>query len=111
MTTLFSKMKFYYLLALSLLIYVINANPQGPVELNDRIQDIFGLSDQIYTDNRAGFADIVTPEPENIPPTLTPQVINNNGQSCKCVPYWKCAPENGPMKTTDSRFFGEIDVR
>lgn len=88
-------------------LYVISATPQRNSQLiNDRIQNVFG------TVNRGGFADIVTPEPENLTPTQSPQVITNNGQSCKCVPYWMCEPSNNPATTTtDSRFFGEIDVR
>lgn len=86
-------------------LYVISANPQQNSQLiNDRIQNVFGA-------NRGGFAEIVTPEPENLLPTQSPQVITNNGQSCKCVPYWMCEPSNNPTTTTDSRFFGEIDVR
>lgn len=63
---------------------------------------------------RGGFGEIVQPEPENLSPTLAPQLLNTgDGQPCKCVPYWKCEPSNNPAKpvTTDSRFFGEIDVR
>lgn len=102
-------LKFFFV---SLLICVIYAKPQQTDQLvNDRIQNVFGSPNQIISDNRGGFADIVTPEPENLLPTSSPQVINNNGQSCKCVPYWMCAPENTPTRTTDNRFFGEIDVR
>lgn len=106
-------MTFREVFLLSMLICVLNAKPQQTDQLvDDRIQNIFGPPNQIVTDNRGGFADIVTPEPENLAPTLSPQVINgNDGQSCKCVPYWMCAPENSPTRTTDNRFFGEIDVR
>lgn len=89
-------------------ICVINASPQRNDQLlNDRIQNVFGLANP---DNRGGFGDIVTPEPE-FTPTLTPQFLNNNGQSCKCVPYTMCTPQNDPLTTTDSRFFGELDIR
>ncbi|CRL07166.1 CLUMA_CG020154, isoform A [Clunio marinus] len=81
--------------------------------LNDRIQNVFGNSrGNTKNVNRGGFGEIVLPEPENISPTQAPQVINTNGQICKCVPYWMCEPSNNPTtSTTDSRFFGEIDVR
>lgn len=105
-------MTFREVFTLYLLICVISANPQRDDQLlNDRIQNVFGSQNQIFTDNRGGFADIVTPEPENLAPTLSPQVITSGSGSCKCVPYWMCAPENNPKMTTDSRFFGEIDVR
>jgi len=106
-------MTFSEVFSLCLLICVISAKPQQDDQLVvDRIQNVFGSPNQISADNRAGFGDIVTPEPENIPPTLTPQIMNNgNGQTCKCVPYWMCAPETNRIQTTDSRFFGEIDVR
>lgn len=101
-------MTFRAAFGLCLLTVVIVANPQQRNNqlLNDRIQNVFG------TGNRGGFGEIVQPEPENLAPTQSPQVINSNdGQSCKCVPYWKCEPASTPTQTTDNRFFGEIDVR
>lgn len=84
---------------LFLLMKMIFAGPQ--VDLNSRIEDIFGGSS-----NRGAFGDIV--EPENIAATEQPQILSgNNGLACKCVPYHLCKPST----TTDSRFFGEIDVR
>lgn len=86
-----------------LLLNTILAGPQ--VDLDSRIENIFGGSG-----NRGGFGDIV--EPENIAPTEKPQVVSGiNGQTCKCVPYHLCLPDNTKQTTTDSRFFGEIDVR
>lgn len=109
-------MTFFKGFCLCLVIGVINGIPQGnDQQLNDRIQDIFGsLSQPTNTGNRGGFGEIVQPEPENLAPTQQPQTFQNNGQSCKCVPYWNCQPDNNPTPattTTDSRFFGEIDVR
>lgn len=67
--------------------------------LNERIRTVF----------RGGFDNIVTPEP-SIESTLAPTYLQNNGQTCKCVPYWSCAnPPNADV--TENRFYGEIDVR
>lgn len=67
--------------------------------INDRIKTVF----------RGGFDMIVTPEP-SIESTLAPTYLQNNGQTCKCVPYWSCSnPPNADA--TENRFFGEIDVR
>lgn len=80
-------------------------------DLNQRIQNIFGNS------NRGGFGDIQEPEeseaqgPQNLQATQSPQFLSTNGQMCKCVPYWKCENSNGLATSTDSRFYGEIDVR
>lgn len=103
-------MTFRDIFCLCLLICIIDANPQQNTQLlNDRIQNVFGSAN---TGNRGGFGEIVQPEPENLAPTQTPQILNNNnGQSCKCVPYWSCEPSDNPATTTDSRFFGEIDIR
>lgn len=93
----------------ALLLGPIFAIPQQNTQLiNDRIQNVFG-SQQGRT--RGGFGEIVLPEPEdNLEPTQAPQFIVTGNQACKCVPYWKCRPEDTPL-TTDSRFYGEIDVR
>lgn len=108
-------MTFYKGFCLCLLFCVINAVPQQNDQLlNDRIQNVFGSANQPSTGNRGGFGEIVQPEPENLTPTQAPQILENNGQACKCVPYWNCEPENNPRPattTTDNRFFGEIDVR
>lgn len=102
-------MSLYKVFCIYLLVSCINCKPQNDDQLlTDRIQNVFG------TPNRGGFGEVVLPEPENLQPTTKPQVINNgSGQSCKCVPYWMCEPSNSPPSTTntDSRFFGEIDVR
>lgn len=97
-------MAFREVFFLFLTFYVIKANPQQSID--DRIQNVFGT---VNPDKRAGFGDIVTAEPEVIP-TATPQFLSNNGQSCKCVPYTMCTPSSVPL-TTDSRFFGELDIR
>lgn len=96
-----------------LMFHFIIAIPQGNDQLAiDRIQNVFGSSSPPGNSaNRGGFDTVVLPEPENLAPTQSPMIITNNGQSCKCVPYWMCEPENSPSTTTDSRFFGEIDVR
>lgn len=75
-------------------------------ELDRTIQDIFN-PDVVL--NTRGFGTIV--EPENIPPTQTPQILEANGQSCKCVPYYQCNANNQLSTPTESRFYGEIDVR
>jgi hypothetical protein len=90
------------------------ASPQFNDQLiNDRIQNVFGTQNAQNSDSRGGFGEIVQPEPENLEPTQSPQFLQTNGQSCKCVPYYLCEPQNNPQPatTTDSRFFGEIDVR
>jgi plasma kallikrein len=71
----------------------------------------FGIDQKIkQVFNRAGFETIVTPEPINLQPTQSPQILQNNGQSCKCVPYFQC--ENPPrVDTTENRIYGQIDVR
>lgn len=100
-------MTFRVVFCLCLLNVVITALPQQQNNqlLNDRIQDVFGSG------VRGGFGEIVLPEPENLAPTQSPQVIGQpNGQACKCVPYWKCEPSDNPV-STENRFFGEIDVR
>jgi hypothetical protein len=79
---------------------ITTAIPQ--VNLDDRIQTIFG------TLGNRGFGDIV--EPENIPATQSPQFLHQNGEACRCIPYHQCEPDN-TRGTTDSRFFGEIDIR
>lgn len=108
-------MTFLKVFCVCLLIFFANAIPQRNDQLiNDRIPFVFGTPSQPSADNRGGFGEIVQPEPENLEPTQTPQVFQNNGQACKCVPYFNCEPENSPRPsatTTDSRFFGEIDVR
>lgn len=99
---------------LCLAIHIIVATPQNNDQLAiDRIQNVFGAPTPAgNADSRGGFDTVVLPEPENLAPTQSPMIITNNGQSCKCVPYWMCEPENSPKATTtDSRFFGEIDVR
>lgn len=102
-------------ICVALLFSAIDGKPQQNTQLiNDRIQNVFGSpGGRPQSINRGGFGEIVLPEPEdNLAPTQAPTVIGNGGQSCTCVPYWKCAPENNPSTTTtDSRFFGEIDVR
>lgn len=101
-------MTFCEVFIICLAFNLINAKAQNNDQLvNDRIQNVFGLGS---ADNRGGFGEIVTPEPE-ITPTLTPQFISNNGESCKCVPYTMCTPTSDPLSTTDSRFFGELDIR
>jgi Serine protease Clip domain PPAF-2 len=93
---------------LLLLVDVIVGIPQ--VNLNDRIQTVFGTA----VVNR-GFGDIVEPENSNevvIPQTQRPTtLITTNGQPCNCVPYHKCQPDKTPSRTSDNRFFGEIDIR
>ena len=104
---------------------------QGNQFINDRIQNIFSSQQQqrpnLATGMRGGFGEIVTPEPlpgetftipppgpgDNLPPTQKPVILTTGNQVCRCVPYFRCAPENNPSRiiTTDSRFFGEIDVR
>lgn len=79
---------FYFSLLISVVYTVPQRNPQL---LNDRIQNVFGAQNrQLTGQNRGGFGEIVLPEPENLVPTQSPQVINNNGASCKCVPYFNC---------------------
>jgi hypothetical protein len=53
--------------------------------------------------NRGGFGEIVTPEP-NVQPTTAPTFLENEGRTCKCVPYHACHNQG-----TESRI--EIDVR
>jgi hypothetical protein len=65
--------------------------------------------------NDRGFDDIVTPEPiENEPERVTnePQIIYNNGQPCRCVPYYQCEISNA-VRTTDNRInkYGEVNIR
>lgn len=72
-------------------------------ELDRTIQDIFF--------NTRGFDTVVEPEPDNLKPTQKPQVLEEKGQSCKCVPYWRCNNNNQLSQPTESRFYGEIDVR
>lgn len=86
---------------LLILAKLIIANPQQ-LNLDDRIERVFG------TIGSRGFGDIV--EPENIPATQSPQFLHQNGQACRCIPYHQCEPDN-TRGTTDSRFFGEIDIR
>lgn len=89
---------------LLLVAKTILAGPQQ-IDLSSRIEEIFGNSG-----NRGGFGEIV--EPENLPPTERPQtLLVNNGKSCKCVPYHLCKPDSDRLITTDSRFFGDIDIR
>lgn len=53
-----------------------------------------------------GFGEVVQPETDNFLTTKAPS------QNCKCVPYYMCQPENSPTTTTtESRFFGKINVR
>lgn len=96
-----------------LLVGVATALPQNNDFLSGRIQNVFGGPPARTTSvNRGGFGEIVLPEPEdNLTPTQAPQILQMGNGACKCVPYWKCTPENNPQTTTDSRFFGEIDVR
>lgn len=98
---------FVFSVVLNLILLIISCCSQRNIEvnLNDRIQNVFGSV------NRGGFGDIVQPEPE-VASTQFPQFINNGEKSCKCVPYWQCEPMN-PVRTTDNRInaFGEIDVR
>jgi kallikrein len=82
-----------------LLVVTAFAFAQQDQELNKRIKNVFGL-------NTRGFDEIVEPEVE---PTQSPQFLNTGGQTCKCVPYWQC--DNQKPTATDSRFYGEIDVR
>lgn len=110
-------MKFYKGFCLLSIFCAVNAVPQRNDQLLTNIQNVFGSQNQPITDSRGGFGEIVLPEPEetlNLTPTQSPQVLVNNGQACKCVPYWNCEPDNTPQpatSTTDNRFFGEIDVR
>lgn len=93
---------------LILLISVYFSNVDGQrrgSELDQTIQDVF------YTLNNRGFDTIVDPEPENLAPTQAPQVLEASGASCKCVPYWRCNNNNQLSQPTESRFYGEIDVR
>lgn len=92
------------LISVLLLISVVIAQRPSS-DLDKTIQDVF------YTLNTRGFDTIVEPEPENLQPTQKPQVLEANGQSCKCVPYWKCNNNNQLSQPTESRFYGEIDVR
>ena len=97
-------MLFLYFSVLFSSIFLCNGQLVYMDTLDDRIQRVFS------TGNRGTFDMIVTPEP-NVQPTQSPQYIQNgNGGSCKCVPYYEC-PETPNADTTESRFFGEIDVR
>lgn len=81
-----------------ILFEIILCNGQNNL-INERLRTVF----------RGGFDTIVTPEP-SIESTLAPMFLQNNGGTCKCVPYWSCA--NPPQAdNTENRFFGEIDVR
>ncbi|KAG5671371.1 hypothetical protein PVAND_001572 [Polypedilum vanderplanki] len=88
------------------LLFVINlAIAQTNRELNRNIEAVFGLSNR-------GFDEIVESEPDGVlevQPTQSPQFLNNNGRTCKCVPYYQC--DNSKTQDTESRFYGEIDVR
>lgn len=96
-------------MTLRIIFFIISiyfSNAQRPNnELDKTIQDVF------YTLNTRGFDTIVEPEPENLEPTKSPQILEQQGTSCKCVPYWKCNNNNQLSQPTESRFYGEIDVR
>jgi plasma kallikrein len=90
------------LLVVFLNLNLICGSPQRTDTLDDRIRNVFN------TDTRGTFDMIVEPEPENLAPTAQPTFLQNNGQSCKCVPYYQC---NNNRISTDNRIYGEIDVR
>lgn len=93
-----------------LFVDVIVGIPQ--VNLNDRIQTVFGGGSRTNLGNR-GFGDIVEPENSNeivIAPTSRPTSLVVGGQPCNCVPYHQCQPDKTPSRS-DNRFFGDIDIR
>lgn len=59
--------------------------------------------------NRGDFKEIV--QPENLTPTEAPLILTNDGESCECVPYWRCKLENSSATTQSHKFFGEVNVR